>query len=172
MNTLRGLGSRAAGTLGRRDTRLNDPGSDRADGKWLRSYSGCCPTGLDFFPRNHGLWPCALTANREDHMWGLRVPVCDEEHCGMAQERLRSILMPQEGRRNSSRAPSLCDDRIDPAVALSRIRAMRPCSPTYKPSARMKIWRVRPKKCLRSKFVGAVLWPRFISVNAHVRGLG
>ena len=52
----------------------------------------------------------------------------------MAQERLRSILMPQEGRRNSSRAPSLCDDRIDPAVALSRLRAMRPCSPTYKPS--------------------------------------
>ena len=80
-------------------------------------------------------------------MWGLRVPVCDEEHCGMAPERLRSILMPQDSRRNSSRAPSLCDDRIDPAVALSRIRAMRPCSPTYKPSiaTRMKIWRVRPK---------------------------
>ena len=37
---------------------------------------------------------------------------------------------------------------------------------------RMKIWRVRPKKRLRSKFVGAVLWLRFIAVNAHVRGLG
>ena len=37
---------------------------------------------------------------------------------------------------------------------------------------RMKIWRVRPKKRLRSKFVGAVLWLRFIPVNAHVRGLG
>ena len=134
MNTLRGRGSRAAGTLGRRDTRLSDAGLDWADGKRLRSYSGCCPTGPDFFPHNHGLWPYALTANREDHMWGLRVPVCDEEHCGMAPERLRSILMPQESRRNSSRAPSLCDDRIDPAVALSRTHAMRPCSPTRKPS--------------------------------------
>ena len=37
---------------------------------------------------------------------------------------------------------------------------------------RMKIWHVRPKKRLRSKFVGAVLWLRFIPVNAHVRGLG
>ena len=36
----------------------------------------------------------------------------------------------------------------------------------------MTIWRVRPKKRLRSKFVGAVLWLRFILVNAHVRGLG
>ena len=52
----------------------------------------------------------------------------------MAPERLRSILMAQESRRNSSRAPISGDDRIDPAVALSRIRAMRPCSPTYKPS--------------------------------------
>ena len=51
----------------------------------------------------------------------------------MAPERLYSILMPQKSRRNSSQAPSLCDDRIDPAVALSRTRAMRPCSPTHKP---------------------------------------
>ena len=36
----------------------------------------------------------------------------------------------------------------------------------------MKIWRVRQNKCLWSKFVGAVLWLKFIPVNAHVRGLG
>ena len=51
-------------------------------------------------------------------MWGLRVPVCDEEHCGMAPERLRSILMAQESRRNSSRAPSLCEPRA-PGAAIS-----------------------------------------------------
>ena len=75
MNTLRGRGSRAAGTLGQRDTRLSDAGLDGADGKPFRFYPRCCPAGLDFFPRNHGLWPYALTVNREDHMSGLCVPV-------------------------------------------------------------------------------------------------
>ena len=67
-----------AGTLGHPAKRS---WLDRADSKPFRSYPRCCPTRLDFFPHNHGLWPYALTANREDHMWGLRVPVCDEEHC-------------------------------------------------------------------------------------------
>ena len=55
MNTLRGRGSRAAGALGRRDPRLSDAGLEGADGKPFRFYPRCCPTGLDFFPRNHGL---------------------------------------------------------------------------------------------------------------------
>ena len=67
--------------LGQRDTQLSNAGLDGADGKPFRFYPRCCPTRLDFFPRNHGLWPYALTANREDHMCGLRVPVCDAEHC-------------------------------------------------------------------------------------------
>jgi hypothetical protein len=80
MNTLRGLGSRAAGTLGRRDTRLNDPGSDGADGKRLRSYSRCCPTGLDFFPRNQGLWCYAQQRSRASPMHSPGVPFREGEH--------------------------------------------------------------------------------------------
>ena len=102
MNTLRGRGSRAAGTLGRWDARLSDAVLDGADGKPFRSYPRCCPTGLDFFPRNHGLWPYALTANREDHMWGLRVPVCDEEHCVRWRRSGCGSILKQESRRNSS----------------------------------------------------------------------
>ena len=102
MNTLRGRGSRAAGTLGRRDTRLSDAGFDGADGKPFRFYPRCCPTRLDFFPRNHGLWPYALTANREDHMWGLRVPVCDAEHCEDGSKAVAFYSYAQKSRRNSS----------------------------------------------------------------------
>ena len=54
--------------------------------------------------------------------------------CEMAPERLRFYFQAQESRRNSTQAPSLCDDRIDPAVALSRTvqcgLVERPTSPT------------------------------------------
>ena len=75
MNTLRGRGSRVAGTLGRRDTRPSDAGLHEAGSKRFRLYPRCAPNGLDFLPRNHGLWPYALTVNREDPMAGYRVPV-------------------------------------------------------------------------------------------------
>ena len=52
------------------------------------------------------------------------------------------------------------------------LRAMRPRSPTHKPSTQDENLARETEKCLRSKFVGAVLWLRFIAVNAHVRGLG
>ena len=173
MNTLRGRGSRAAGTLGRWDARLSDAVLDGADGKPFRSYPRCCPTGLDFFPRNHGLWPYALTANREDHMWGLRVPVCDEEHCvGWRRSGCVLFLCPR-------RVAEIAAGRLVYVMIASILPLRYPgpvqCGLVVRHTSlvlRMKISRVRPKKCLRSKYVGAVLWLRFIAVNAHVRGLG
>ena len=49
---------------------------------------------------------------------------------------------------------------------------MRPRKSTHEPSTQDENLARETEKRLRSKFVGAVLWLRFIPVNAHVRGLG
>ena len=171
MNTLRGRGSRAAGTLGRRDTRLSDAGLDGADGKPFRSYSRCCPTGLDFFPRNQGLWCYAQQRSRVSPMHSPGVPFREGEHCVSGEEAVTFAVNSLENRYFGSG----WDPRSWHILPGSQhIGYCVQCGLVSLPISlllRMKIWRVRPKKRLRSKFVGAVLWLRFIPVNAHVRGL-
>ena len=50
--------------------RLSDAGSHGAGSKGFHLYPRSAPTGLDVLPRDHGLWPYALTTRREDPMSG------------------------------------------------------------------------------------------------------
>ena len=105
-------------------------------------------------------------------MWGLRVPFREGEHGVSGVEAVAFAVNSLEIRYfGSGWDPRSW--RILPGS--QHILYNLQCGLVSLPMSlvlRTKISRVRPKKCLRSKFVGAVLWPRFIPVNAHVRGLG
>ena len=100
------------------------------------------------------------------------VPFREGEHPVSGNEAVAFAVNSLETRYFGSLVPSLCEGSHRSSHTLgSSVQfglAERPMGLVL----RMTIWRVRPKKRLRSKFVGAVLWLRFTSVNAHVRGLG
>ena len=97
MYTMRGLGSRTAGALGRWGTLLHGASSDEPKRNRWYFYSRCRPTGLTFLQQHEGIQCYTRQRSQTIAMHGMGVPFGEAEHCDLQLTSAAEIALKYPG---------------------------------------------------------------------------